>query len=98
MRADDLALIVYELATNAVRHGGGAGRLRAWLGLRAVYCQVADFGAGFTSQTAFGVRPSALSDHGRGLWLVESLADRLIVANGHDASPTGAAVTILVRR
>src|SRR5258705_6962452 len=30
-RVNDLVLIAYELATNAVRHGGGHGRLRLWL-------------------------------------------------------------------
>jgi anti-sigma regulatory factor (Ser/Thr protein kinase) len=63
-----------------------------------VYCQIADFGHGFTRRAEFGVRPGGLSDNGRGLWLVETLADRVIVANGHDASDTGAAVTVVIRR
>src|SRR5690349_8525768 len=28
---DTVVLIAHELASNAVRHGGGAGRLRLWL-------------------------------------------------------------------
>ena len=41
-RAADVVLAVHELAANAVRHGGGAGRLRVWKLARALQCQVDD--------------------------------------------------------
>lgn len=31
-KANDLVLAVHEVATNSVRHGGGQGLLRVWLG------------------------------------------------------------------
>src|SRR5690349_2570692 len=46
-RVDDLVLVAHELASNAVRHGGGGGRLRVWRVDGSVYCEVADVGGGF---------------------------------------------------
>ena len=37
-----------ELATNAVRHGGGSGRLRLWTDDQVLVCEVSDTGAGIT--------------------------------------------------
>jgi two-component sensor histidine kinase len=42
-RAEDVVLVVHELAANAVRHGAGAGRLRIWkLAGSSLYCQIED--------------------------------------------------------
>src|SRR5690349_7412786 len=46
-QVDDLVLVAHELASNAVRHGGGGGRLRVWRVDGSVYCEVADVGGGF---------------------------------------------------
>src|SRR5512142_1419620 len=43
-RVSDLVLIVSELAGNAIRHGGGRGRLRLWRSRGALYCEVSDHG------------------------------------------------------
>jgi len=43
-RADDVMIAVHELATNAVRHGAGTGRLRMWAAARALCFQVDDAG------------------------------------------------------
>lgn len=40
----DLVIAVHELATNAIRHGAGHGRLRVWVGGGALHCQVSDDG------------------------------------------------------
>ena len=48
-RVSDLVLIVAELAANAVRHGGGSGRLRVWSTGEALYCQVTDGGTVVTA-------------------------------------------------
>jgi anti-sigma regulatory factor (Ser/Thr protein kinase) len=42
--ARDVVLAVNELASNAVRHGAGRGRLRMWGQDGAVCCQVQDAG------------------------------------------------------
>jgi two-component sensor histidine kinase len=41
-RAEDVVLVVHELAANAVSHGGGAGRLRMWKLAGSLRCQVED--------------------------------------------------------
>src|SRR5579863_378157 len=41
-RSAEIVLALHELAANAVRHGGGAGRLRIWNLARAWRCQVDD--------------------------------------------------------
>lgn len=41
-RSAEIVLAVHELAANAVRHGGGAGRLRIWNLAGAWHCQVDD--------------------------------------------------------
>jgi serine/threonine-protein kinase RsbW len=83
-RLDDFALAAYELLTNAVRHGGGTGRL--WL-LRApdrLVCQVADDGRGFVSEGRKpGERPpEPTSPGGLGLFLAERLTDGIEIVSG----------------
>ena len=45
-RLDDFVVAVNELLTNAVRHGGGQGRLALWRADDAVVCEVSDAGPG----------------------------------------------------
>ena len=40
----DLVIAVHELATNAIRHGAGHGRLRIWADGGVLHCQVRDDG------------------------------------------------------
>ncbi|WP_432105759.1 ATP-binding protein [Streptomyces sp. bgisy091] len=72
-RVDDLLLCVSELATNALRHGVPPGRgylVRLMLDSRELVVEVHDSGGG---QPA--VREPC-GESGRGLLLVEALADR----------------------
>ena len=41
-----LLIVASELATNAIRHGGGTGRLRMWRHRSTLHCQVSDRGPG----------------------------------------------------
>ncbi len=96
-RADEVMFAVHELAANAVRHGGGAGR--AWLDVTAGYLngRVSDTGPGSPAGRARGdggdpgapwpFRP------GHGLWLVRNVADHLSV----QAGPHGCEVTVAFR-
>ena len=96
-RADEVMFAVHELAANAVRHGGGAGR--AWLDVTAGYlnCRVSDTGPGSPAGRARGdggdpgapwpFRP------GHGLWLVRNVADHL----SFQAGPYGREVTVAFR-
>jgi anti-sigma regulatory factor (Ser/Thr protein kinase) len=93
-KVEDMALIAIELASNAIRHGGGRGRLRLWTTPDAVYCQVSDDGPGFPdSSYPIKQRPEASASGGRGLWLVLHFSDALTVDNDVDG---GATVTAMI--
>ena len=81
----DLALYQFvvainEIATNAVEHGGGAGRLELWRQGGRVCCSVTDEGnglpAGYDHNTE---RPQASAVRGRGLWLARQFSDDFTV-------------------
>ena len=92
-RAADLVLAMSELATNSVRHGGGAGVLRAWQEDAALVCEVRDRGT-ITDPLAGRVAPHPRQIEGRGLWLANRLCD-LVQVRAH---PGGGAVRVHMRR
>ncbi|MDQ3579599.1 MAG: ATP-binding protein, partial [Actinomycetota bacterium] len=70
----DVALVVTELITNSIEHGAGQARLRVWTDGSRLLCEV--FDKGWFSDRLAGLRPApADQPHGRGLLLVNSLAD-----------------------
>jgi anti-sigma regulatory factor (Ser/Thr protein kinase) len=92
-RTEDLVLIAHELATNAVRHGGGRGRLRMWAGEEVLRCRVTDDGPGLPALAPLAERPDPGSSGGRGMWLVTRFADGVVV--NRDGS--GGDVTAIVK-
>lgn len=108
-QAEDVVLAVHELAANAVRHGGGAGRLRVWNIAGTLHCQVDDGDLmtsarqendhdgnaatkpeGFPDQAAVNSLPC---EPGRGLWVVQQIADQMQSLSG----PAGTSVLMKVR-
>lgn len=88
-RAAELLVVANELSSNAVRHGGGSGRLRLWQDGPVLHCEVTDGGTGFADPDAVGrVRPPLTARGGRGLWLSRQLCDDLVVRS----TPAGATV------
>jgi len=70
----DIVHAVHEVATNSVRHGGGAGELRIWHDGGALVCEVRD--SGFQQDALAGrKRPAAEPGDSRGMWLVNHLCD-----------------------
>ena len=93
---NDLVLIANELATNVVRHGGGAGRMWLWQLDGCVYCQVTDRGTGMRHADDVGQKPTdpnALT--GRGLWLIRQMSRQVQIET--NAQGTTVTVTIPVR-
>jgi anti-sigma regulatory factor (Ser/Thr protein kinase) len=75
-RVDDLMMVVNELATNSVVHGGGGGTVRIWAEPGHVGCETSD--AGQIVDPLAGRTPVPLTgESGRGLLLVNRLADRV---------------------
>jgi anti-sigma regulatory factor (Ser/Thr protein kinase) len=90
-RAAQVMLAVHELAANAVRHGGGAGRARMRVVGGELHCQVSDAGQGGDGHARDGGADAVapwLFRRGHGLWLVRNVADRVSVAS----SPGGSQV------
>lgn len=86
---DDIVLVVHELATNVVRHGGGHGRLRLWWSGARIICRVSDTGPGLADTAPSGTEPpSARLPGGRGLWIARRLSNLHI-----DTGPHGTTVT-----
>jgi anti-sigma regulatory factor (Ser/Thr protein kinase) len=74
-RVDDVVLAVSELAANSVRHGGGGGTLRTWVGDRALVCEVEDDGHPRWDPLVGRSCPPPEQLGGRGLWVVNQLCD-----------------------
>jgi anti-sigma regulatory factor (Ser/Thr protein kinase) len=84
-----MVLAVHELAANAVRHGGGAGRLRVWDLTGALHCQVDD-GDSLASDRLETDLNSLPCEHGHGLWVVQQVADHMQSRSG----PGGTSVLV----
>ncbi len=73
-RVTDLVLAVNEIATNSIRHGGGAGVLRMWVDNGSLISEVAD--SGVIDEPLLGrVRPEPDQEGGHGVWLATQLCD-----------------------
>jgi anti-sigma regulatory factor (Ser/Thr protein kinase) len=80
-RIDDLVLVIAELTSNSVRHGGGHGELRTWFEDGTKVYEVRD--AGRIHDPLVGRRrPPPESPGGRGLWLVNQLTDLVQLRSG----------------
>ncbi|MGI5240265.1 ATP-binding protein [Dactylosporangium sp. CA-139066] len=89
---DALLIIVSELATNAVLHGGGRGDLTLARSGTDLVCVVRDYGPGLADPQGAGrtkVPPAALN--GRGLWIVRQLSE-LTITTGPDGTTATATV------
>lgn len=88
-----LVMAVSELATNAVRHGAGHGRVRLWHEGARVVCDVTDPGR---LEVAFPgyLPPDPAAPHGHGLWVVRHQCDLLQVRSG----PEGTQIRLHLKR
>ncbi len=102
-RATDVMIAVHEIAANAVRHGGGTGRIHLQVTRGELVIQVSDPGpasldgrgrAGSTGERHPSVPPALPQpwpfQPGHGLWLARQVAARSSV----DSGPAGSRVTV----
>jgi anti-sigma regulatory factor (Ser/Thr protein kinase) len=80
-RQADFVFVVNELATNSVRHGGGAGELELRVTAERVIAEVRDPGM-VRNPLAGRVNPDQLRFDGLGLWLVNQLSDFVQLRSG----------------
>jgi anti-sigma regulatory factor (Ser/Thr protein kinase) len=81
---------VDEVATNAIKHGGGSGVLQIWTGPQTMLCEVSDNGAGLPDPLV-GQLPSPPGQlRGCGLWLARQFSDLLEV----HSDPAGTTVRL----
>jgi anti-sigma regulatory factor (Ser/Thr protein kinase) len=83
-----------ELATNAVHHGGGSGRLEAWHTGDVLHCRVTDRGPGLPAtyrQRTEPPSPRALT--GRGLWLARCNTETMTI----ESRSNGTTITVTTR-
>lgn len=75
-RFDDFVLAVNEVATNAIRHGGGRGEARLWRSGQRLICEISDTGT--VEDTFLGfLRSDPSAENGHGLWIARQLCDLL---------------------
>ncbi|SCG73240.1 ATP-binding protein [Micromonospora humi] len=98
-RLDDFVLAVNELITNAVRHGGGQGRLRLWRRGDDLVCEVADHGHGISERRLRDRdRPAPETAGGWGLWLARELSDTMEVETGDAGTVVRITTAVTARR
>ncbi|MEU8524880.1 MULTISPECIES: ATP-binding protein [Streptomyces] len=83
----ELSVALSEACANAVEHGGDAEaseeyRVTAYLDGETCRIEVADAGPGFARSAAGRPVAAADAEHGRGLRLIEELADHVYFGNG----------------
>ena len=81
-RIGDLVLAINELATNSVRHAGGAGTLRIWREGDMLLCDVSDQGQ-IHQHSVCLTPPDPTQISGRGLWIVSQLCDLVQIRSSH---------------
>ncbi|MDA0632062.1 ATP-binding protein [Nonomuraea sp. MCN248] len=94
IRLDDFLLAADECVVNAVRHGGGGGRVVLWCADGVLRCEISDQGPGIPERVLAGTSlPSSAAPGGRGIWLTRRLADEAEFVTG----PGGTVVRLAMR-
>jgi anti-sigma regulatory factor (Ser/Thr protein kinase) len=76
----EIEIVVNEIATNAIQHGGGHGIARFWEHDHVLYFEV-DAGGRFSDPLVGRIPPGPSDLSGRGLWIANQLCDLLQVRN-----------------
>lgn len=93
-RLERLLIVASEMANNAVRHGGGTGRLRLWRSGERFYCQVSDHGPGLADAHVGLTPPDPHQSGGRGVWIIRQLSDSVDIFSGPDGTVVTAVLPV----
>ena len=102
-RLEAFVLAVNEIMTNAVRHGGGSGRIRLWRTVAGLACEISDPGPAATADRNPLDWPARNNGHrlppttatgGRGLWLARHLCDTMGVESGRGGTTVRLTISI----
>ncbi|MFC4071845.1 ATP-binding protein [Actinoplanes subglobosus] len=86
-------IVVGELASNVVRHGGASGTLLLHVEDDTAVCTVSDSGPGLPGADTVGTQPVPPQTlGGRGLWIIRRLCRSLDIVTG----PDGTAITVTI--
>jgi anti-sigma regulatory factor (Ser/Thr protein kinase) len=88
----DLEIVITELLTNSIVHGGGTGVFRIWTEETRLVCEVSDSGH-ITDPLAGRLPFDESQPYGRGLVLVNQIVDLLLL----HTSPKGTTVRVYLR-
>jgi serine/threonine-protein kinase RsbW len=75
-------LVINELTTNVIRHGGGRGCLRLWRHYDELWCEVVDTGPGIPALPLQRMRESGPGPRGHGLWLAHHICADVQIDTG----------------
>jgi anti-sigma regulatory factor (Ser/Thr protein kinase) len=75
-------LVVNELTTNVIRHGGGRGCVRLWRHGDQLWCEVADTGPGIPAPPLHRMREPRPGPRGHGLWLTQHICADVHIDTG----------------
>lgn len=81
---DDLKLVVTELASNTLRHGGGIGWMRLWVDGPGIIVELSD--SGVMERAIDSARPPPLEEGGRGIWIVRQLCREVHIRSTEDGT------------
>jgi anti-sigma regulatory factor (Ser/Thr protein kinase) len=75
-------LVINELTTNVIRHGGGRGCIRLWRHGEDLWCEVVDTGPGISAPPLARMRAPRPGQRGHGLWLAHHICADLHIETG----------------
>jgi anti-sigma regulatory factor (Ser/Thr protein kinase) len=75
-------LVVNELTTNAIRHGGGRGCVQLWRHADDLWCEVVDDGPGIAAPALNRMSATGPGPRGHGLWLTRHICSDVHIDTG----------------
>ena len=79
-------LVINELTTNVIRHGGGRGCVRLWHHDGELWCEVVDTGPGIPAPPLHRMQEPRPGPRGHGLWLTRHICAGVHIETGRNGT------------